>query len=194
MSRIATSRSLAALALTAAAVAVLAGCAGSPEAAPTSSAPTLAPSVPTPTTEPTQSATPQADPTCDTIIPQDVVDDFGNANWTSQPDVFRIGETEIPGGIQCTWGDADVASDHVQMFGWAPIDADTASQQQAALLQQGWFSENGPDGTTYITEDKSTALAPDEDGYGWTYQFGDGWVKFSDTKQGLLLVDWPPSN
>jgi hypothetical protein len=33
-------------------------------------------------------------------------------------------------------------------------------------------------------------MGTDEDGYGMTYLFGDGWVTLSDTKQGLLLVTW----
>ncbi len=192
MTRFCLPRSLATLAVAVAAVALVGCGAAAPETAPSS----VAPSTPAPSGSAPQDAgptpsQPAPDPACDTIIPADVVQAFTDAGWGSQQDVFRIGATEIPGGLTCTWGDLSVASDHVQMFGWAPIDADTAAQQQAALLQEGWFREDGPDGV-YITENKDTVVAPDEDGYGWTYLFGDGWVKFADTKQGLLLVSWPP--
>ena len=45
----------------------------------------------------------------------------------------------------------------------------------------------------YITEAKETTIAVDSEGYGMTYLFGDGWVKLADTKQGLLLIEWPAS-
>ena len=45
----------------------------------------------------------------------------------------------------------------------------------------------------YVTESPETAIATDEEGYGMTYLFGDGWVKLADTKQGLLLIEWPPA-
>lgn len=190
MNRAPRIRALAVLSL--AAVAVLSGCAGSPEPATSTSAPSTAPTKPVTTPTPTETTAPQADPACDTIIPQDVVDDFAKVKWSSISDPFTIGETELPDGILCTWGDVEVASDHVAMYGWAPIDADTATQLQSRMLQEGWVRETGSDGI-YITEDKSTVAAPDDEGYGWTYLFGDGWVKFSDTKQGIVLVEWPPA-
>ena len=36
-----------------------------------------------------------------------------------------------------------------------------------------------------------TAVATDDEGYGLTYLFGDGWVKYADTKQSIALVEWP---
>lgn len=184
-------RTLAGVALALGAAAVLAGCAApEPDPEPTSQAPTSTPTerAPEETTEPTPE--PQADPTCETIIPADVVASFEEANWTFREEVFRVGATEVPDGITCTWGDMSVASDHVQMFGWAPLDADQSAQLQSTLLQEGWLREEGSTGT-YITEDPDTAVAPDDEGYGWTYLFGDGWVTFADTKQGLVLVEWP---
>lgn len=177
----------------AAALVTLAGCAGgapAPSHSPTrTSAGTAAPP---PSATPTTAPTVDADPACDTIIPPEVVSSFDETGWSFRQDVFRAGETEVPGGISCTWGDAEVASDHVQMFGWAPVSADDATQLESELLQQGWVREQGADGV-YITEDPKNASAVDDDGYGWTYLFGDGWVKFADTKQGLLLVEWPPA-
>ena len=43
----------------------------------------------------------------------------------------------------------------------------------------------------YVTESPSTVIAPDENGYGITYLFADGQVTVADTKQGLLLIEWP---
>lgn len=186
-------RTLAGIALAVGAATVLAGCAGSqPEPEPTSQATTTTPTQPAPEETGEETPEPQADPACDTIIPADVVASFEDANWTFREEVFRVGATEVPGGITCTWGDMSVASDHVQMFGWAPLDADRSAQLQSTLLQEGWLSEEGSTGT-YVTEDPDTAVAPDDEGYGWTYLFGDGWVTFADTKQGLVLVEWPPA-
>ena len=57
------------------------------------------------------------------------------------------------------------------------------------MIESGWRREDGADGI-YITEDPQYAMGTDDDGYGMTYLFGDGWVKFADTRQSLLLIDW----
>jgi hypothetical protein len=49
--------------------------------------------------------------------------------------------------------------------------------------------EEVPEGLI-VTESADTTVATDDQGYGLTYLFGDGWVKHADTKQGLLLVTW----
>jgi hypothetical protein len=184
--RVSTALVVAAFALTATA------CASTPE--PQASATTPAPvaSSPTPTAEPEEPTAPAADPTCETIIAEDVVADFESIGWTVMADTFRIGEIELTDGIQCMWGDFTTVSDHVQIFGWAEISADDAETAQDALLDEGWILEEGTEGI-YITESPDTAVATDEDGYGITYLFGDGWVKIADTKQGLILIEWPPA-
>ena len=58
-----------------------------------------------------------------------------------------------------------------------------------ALVAQGWKVEETPEGL-FVTESADTTVATDDQGYGLTYLFGDGWVKYADTKQGLLLVTW----
>jgi hypothetical protein len=182
-----------------AAVAIaLAGCAQDAPTAP-------APSTPPPATEQPQGADPQgdeqggqqtpepaADPTCETIIPAEVVDQFESVGWSAEPEEFRIGATVVPEGIQCVWGDYSVATDHVQIFGWAPLDAETAATLQAELETQGWIREE-QDGAVFLTEDPAYAIATDDQGYGMTYGFGDGWVTLADTKQSLVLVSWPPA-
>ena len=144
---------------------------------------------PSPEPSPTGSTAPTADPTCETIIPAATVEDFDSVGWTARAEPFRIGELEIDGGVQCIWGDFTTATDHVQIYGWAPISADDADEAQNALVAQGWKVEETPEGLI-VTESADTTVATDDQGYGLTYLFGDGWVKYADTKQGLLLVTW----
>lgn len=171
---------------------VLAGC-STPADPSVEPPPALTPA--TSTTAPhtaSPSAEPVPDPTCDAIIPATTVADFASVGWSVKAQPFRIGAEEIPGGVQCTWGDYTTATDHVQIFGWAPIAAADAETAQATLVGEGWKKEEGTAGV-YVTEAANSAIATDADGYGVTYLFGDGWVTFADTKQGLLLVEWPPA-
>jgi hypothetical protein len=148
---------------------------------------------PTPTPSPTSTAAPAADPQCDTIIPSSTVEDFDSVGWTVRAEPFRIGELEIPDGVQCIWGDFTPATDHVQIFGWAPISEEDAEDAQDELVAMKWRVEETPEGTI-VTESAETTVATDADGYGLTYLFGEGWVKYADTKQGLLLVVWPAAS
>lgn len=179
---------LGSIVLTAVALIALSGCAGSPAAdAPSSPAP--APTSPTPTPSVTATAAPAGQPTCETIIPEATVEDFGSVGWTVRAEPFRLGELELDGGVQCVWGDFTTATDHVQIYGWAPIAAEDADDARDELVARGWRVEEAPEGTI-ITESADTTVATDAEGYGLTYLFGDGWVKYADTKQGLLLVTW----
>ena len=54
----------------------------------------------------------------------------------------------------------------------------------------GWIADQAS-GNSFITEDPMQALSVDDDGYGMTYQFGDGWVTVADVKQSLLLIQRP---
>jgi hypothetical protein len=145
---------------------------------------------PEPSAEPTDAAAGD-EPTCETIIPEATVADFESVGWTARADPFYIGELEIPEGLTCVWADFEgPAGDHLQMFGWAPIDADAAADAQQSLADEGWVRETGSDGV-YLTENPETAIAKDDQGYGMTYLFGDGWVTIADTKQGLVLIEWP---
>jgi hypothetical protein len=147
---------------------------------------------PEPSAEPTE-AVPIEDPTCETLISDQIVADFESVGWTARADPFYLGDREIPEGLQCMWADfAGQAGDHVQIFGWAPITADDAADAQDDLVSQGWVREDGDEGV-YITQDPEMTIAPDAEGYGMTYLFGDGWVIVADTKQGLILVEWPPA-
>lgn len=167
--------------------ALLAGCSGpGPDEAPTVTS-TPAPSR---TADPIPTVSAAADPACDTIITRSLVDTFTAEGWTAKKEPFLAADITLPGGIICTWGDFTVGSDHVQIFGWAPATSAQQDAIRAQLLSQGWQLADDATGA-YITESSATAIAKDRDGYGMTYQFGDGWVRFADTKQGLLLIEWP---
>ena len=170
------------------------GCASSDGTEPGSGqSPAPVATSPTPTPSPTSTAAPAADPQCDTIIPSSTVEDFDSVGWTVRAEPFRVGELEIPEGVQCIWGDFSTATDHVQIFGWAPISEDDADEAEDQLVAMKWRVEETPEGTI-VTESAETTVATDADGYGLTYLFGEGWVKYADTKQGLLLVVWPAAS
>jgi hypothetical protein len=176
----------------AASVLLLVGCAPAADApAPTSTASVIAPSSPAATSS---TPTPDADatPTCETLILPEVVESLTAQGWTAETDTFRIGATEVPDGLWCVWGDYSVASDHVQIYGWAPVDETTARTARETLISSGWRVVPDSSGD-FVTESADTVLAPDDEGYGMTYRFGDGWVTVSDTKQGLLLIQRPGS-
>ena len=170
----------------------LTSCAASPDPAPTAPSQNAAPSS-TPTPTPTK-ITPVERPedlSCETLIAPDVVAAFVEAGWEAQEDVFRIGSREFPDGLWCIWGAAGDVTASLQIYGWAGIDPAEAEEAQAELTDGGWVAEETPDGV-YVTENPDTTVATDDDGYGMTFLFGDGWVAVADTKEGLLVIE-PPS-
>lgn len=176
-----------------AAAAVLAAC-SAPPASEHTPEPTVAESTAPPlsTPEPSPSVTAAGESTCESILLPETVADLEGYGWTAQETPFYAGAVELTGGIHCTWGDYTVASDHVQIYGWAPITDAQSETAQQELLSSGWTREDSADGI-YITESADTAIATDGEGYGITYLFGDGWVTISDTKQGLVLIEPPVS-
>jgi hypothetical protein len=181
-------------ALVLAATVLLTACAGPPSTAPDQ---TPTPLATEPAPEPSTTVEPEPpasdEPTCETLIGESVVADFESLGWTSQAEPFYIGSFEVAEGLQCVWADFEgPAGDHGQMFGWARISDEDAASSQAELISQGWIREEGPEGI-YITESPDTTISTDEEGYGMTYLFAAGWVKLADTKQGLLLIEWPKS-
>ncbi|MDQ0645272.1 hypothetical protein [Microbacterium murale] len=171
----------------------LSACTAAPEPTPTPTPPPTETATPAPepsvseTPEPEE--TPQAAPTCETIIAPSTVTALSDHGWTHREHQFRLGEDVVEGGIQCVWGDYTVASDHVQVFGWAPMDQAASNTAQQKLLSAGWQRADS-DGHVYITENPDTAFAVDEEGFGMTYEFGDGWVTVADTRRGLVLVEF----
>ena len=168
---------------------LVAGCASAPapRPAPQTSTPASSPSA---TSAPTPTQTVAAAPTCETLILPSLVEQFEAHGWTAKQDVFRVGNLTLDDGLSCVWGDASVASDHVQVFGWAPISDADATAARSQLIAAGWKSVPDTSGD-FLTEDPAKALAKDSDGYGLTYQFGDGWALLADTKQSLLLIQRP---
>ncbi len=77
----------------------------------------------------------------------------------------------------------------MQIFGWAPIDDATVRGERktsSPRLEAGERRHGD-----YVTENPTGSAGRGADGYGLTYLFGDGWVKFADTRQSLLLVETP---
>ncbi len=181
-----TSAALGALLLTVA----LVSCAATPQDAPSPTPDSPQPS-PTATADTAATPTPSAatEPACDTIVSAGTVKALTDQGWSFEEKEFVVGGVTLADGLLCFWADYSVASDHGQLYGWSTISAEDATAAQASLLGEGWSREDGADGI-YITENPEFAMGTDEDGYGMTYLFGDGWVKFADTRQGLILIEW----
>lgn len=188
--------------LTASALALsLSACtASAPELDPSPSAPSAPTAAPEPTPAatpaaiedvPTPSPTPTEAPTCESIIAPSTIEVLADQGWTYREHPFLVGSEELAGGLSCVWGDYDVPSDNVQVFGWAPIGPGDANRAQQLLLADGW-DRLDEDGHTYFTEDRSSvSIQTDDDGFGTTYEFGDGWVILADTRQSLALITRP---
>lgn len=190
-----TARPWLAAAITAAML-TLAACGSGADPDPTPDATAAPPPAPSPTTAPSEQPEPEpeqpAELTCESIIPTAVVDEFEAAGWTFREDIIRIGAVEVADSVHCVWGDFSTANDLVVVFASGLISPADAQIAQEELRGSGWIFEDGDDGTVYVTEDPAHGLfTEDEDGYGMTYLFGDGWLTFADTKQGLLLVTPP---
>ncbi len=171
----------------------LSGCATGATPAPTESVVTTAP---TPTETAAATSTPIAEPTsdavtCDTLVAEDVVADLSAKGWTFKEEPFTAGSLTLEGGLQCMWADFTTASGNLFLFGWSPVTAEEAEEAQEQLVADGWTVEQADGGGVYVTEDGTRAPTVDEDGYGMTYEFGDGWVTVADTKQNLLLIERP---
>ncbi|WP_060915159.1 hypothetical protein [Microbacterium oleivorans] len=163
------------------------GCApqGGPSTAPGASASPDAPGAPpvaSPTIDP-------EDVTCENMLSSETVDTFTATGWTVREDPFVILDLELPQGTSCTWGDfTSPTNDDLVLFGWSPISDADASATRTALEAEGWLLEDDSRGVL-VTEDPASALRVDDEGYGMTYLFREGWVEVSDTKQGLDLID-----
>lgn len=174
------------------AAATLTACAApQPKPAATAPAPTITPQEGTGSNvpEPDETAEPSV-ATCENLLPATLVEQFEEMGWTYQQSQLFGVDAPLPDSIQCTWGDYEShSSEAVQIYAWSPIDDATATGMQEALVAQGWTLERDGE-TVYITAgDRSSAV--DENGYGMTYMFVDGSVSYADTKQGLLLLQWP---
>lgn len=172
-------------------IAALTACAA-PEASPATPTPDRVTPSPVATPEPAASTAPEPpaeELTCESMISAGTVTALTDAGWTAQSKEFVVGGVELTDGLLCFWADYSVGSDHGQLYGWSPTTSEEAGDAQAGLLAEGWKREDDAAGV-YFTEDPQYSMGTDADGYGMTYLFGDGWVKFADTRQGLILVEW----
>ncbi|MBN9176069.1 MAG: nitrate ABC transporter substrate-binding protein [Microbacterium sp.] len=191
-----TPRSFASLAAVGIAALLLTGCgAGSADPAPTATVGTDAPTTAPTDAQPDPTPGPDAsgiDATCDSIVVADVHEQLVSKGWSFKETPFAAAGVTLDDGLQCTWADFTKPSGNLLLFGWAPLTSDQATKIQNTLEQQGWKRESEGD-YVYLTQDASQAPTVDENGYGMTYEFGDGWVTLSDTKQNLLLIQRPQS-
>ena len=169
----------------------LAGCAGSSAPVPT----IAAPSTPPAGSDPSPSATPTVDAveiTCESLVTPDTLDELTAQGWEVKEEPFVVDDITLAAGMQCTWGDFSTANGNLLLFGWAPVTDDEADAMQDALTADGWRTEEDPEGLV-VTAPEGEGLTFDDEGYGQTYRFGDGWVTVADTKQNLLLIQRPAS-
>ncbi|WP_298942129.1 nitrate ABC transporter substrate-binding protein [uncultured Microbacterium sp.] len=142
---------------------------------------------PTPTSTATAGA---ADATCESLVAGELLTDLTAQGWTYREETFTVGDIPLDEGVQCMWADFTAANSISLLVGWSPIADADAERAQELLVAQGWSVEETASGA-YVTEDPSRSLTVDENGYGMTYEFGEGWVTVSDTKQNLLLIERP---
>ena len=128
--------------------------------------------------------------TCETLIAPGLADDLTDLGWEAREEPFMVGSTELDGGLQCKWGDPDGGADAMQLYAWAPVEDDVAAELEDALEAEGWVREE-EESRVILTENPETAFQTDDEGYGFTYAFGDGAVTFADTKAGLDVIRWP---
>lgn len=174
--------------LATAAIVLLAGCAPSTPADSATPVSTAAPSSPVATPEATASAPALPDATCENIIGEASFTELESSGWEYQQEPFFIAGTEIADGVYCSWTNPAEQGGNIPVFGWAPLTAAEASEAQDALEADGWISEDGEDGV-FFTENPDFALTVDENGYGMTYFFGEGYAQVADVKAGLVVIE-----
>lgn len=178
---------VASLAVVMSAITALSGCSANAHP-PASSAPTAAASAPA---RPSPAST--THPTCTGILTVGTVHALTQAGWSPRQDPFYIGNMRMSGGIQCTWGDPRHPTDDVQLYGWAPTTPARTRAAEQELDASGW-RRLVDGGDTCYTAVGGMITTADSDGFGMTYCFAGDHVTVADTRQGLLLVRWPPSS
>lgn len=206
-------RALTAASLALSAALILAGCSGSDAntapaetAAPAASAaPTAEPAAP-PAAEATPEPTAAEKLTCAQMIPESVATALTAQGWTATESAMYAGSSPILDSLVCTW--APAGSFAGQMYGVGRVTDAEANQLRSDLNIQGWVTEESSEGVYYSAPVAPTPVAPSAtpgatsapvpnapsaNMAGFTYLFGDGWVKYSDTRDGLLLIVTPVS-
>lgn len=178
------------LALLAASTLVATGCAGAPDSGEAASAApaSAAPASPSAAPEPTETTATVAPATCENIISPSALESFKTEGWSAEDEPFTVAAVTLADGISCTWTNAQQAGGAILVFGWSPITAEQTAQAEQSLEADGWTAEPTDEGLM-VTIDPNMAITVDDEGFGETYLFGDGWVIMAGTKQNLILVD-----
>jgi hypothetical protein len=156
--------------------------AGSAEASPS---PSAGESQPAPTWD---------NPTCDNTITADSLARYQAAGWTGQvrDQTWLIGGRPAKNGILCQWmEDHSVVPDNFTWLGWAPA-ADAEAMITDLILEGGWRREDATEGIYVTADDAQMMPIVDADGYGATYLFVDGQVRYASTKSELVSITAPP--
>jgi len=174
-----SSRHLATAAVTLVVLAALTACSATPAstAAPTSSATTTPSVTPTPTDAPAEQIS-LPDYTCETILPDVILDEFSKTKGFDLKDDFvdrmrALGSTLVSfvdySGVLCQWGTAD--KDGVS-YGFSPITEEQSTKQRETLKTDGFVETSNDYGVLVTNPDKAITD---------TYQFTDGyWFYASD--------------
>lgn len=182
------------LAVAALAAVSLASCA--PEAPTSEGAPSTPPAAapaptaqdPAATPQPIETGVPADEVTCETLVLPSTRETFESSGWSVEQADLTILEDTLAGGIECTWADFSIQSNDRVVLGWAPVAPDVAVGLQDGLEAEGWLREDEGE-TVYLTE--PNPLTVDENGYGYTYEFSEGWVAMADWKANLPLIETP---
>lgn len=135
-----------------------------------------------------------ADPTCDNTMTSEALARYQAAGWTGEPQdrVWLIGGVAAEGGILCQWmEDHSVATDNFTWIGWAPA-VDAEAMVNDLVLEGGWRREDAPEGIYMTADDAQMMPIVDAEGYGTTYLFTGGQVRYASTKAELVSITAPP--
>jgi hypothetical protein len=116
------------------------------------------------------------------------------AGWTGQvrDQAWLIAGMPVADGILCQWmEDHTVATDNFTFLGWAPV-ADAEAMISDLILEGGWRREDAAEGIYVTADDAQMMPIVDAEGYGTTYLFVDGQVRYASTKSELASITAPP--
>ena len=171
------------------------GCStGGPVAAPTQTANETPSAVSTPTETsdptPTEAAPPVEEaiaPTCENIVSADVLAEMQGFGWipTLEPWVLP---GDVEAGILCTWDltSPPAPADSASRYGWAALTPGEEAQVIAALGEDAALIREEVDGDLrFVSPDGPNT---DAEGFGYTFIFSGGNVRYSITKADALTV------
>ncbi|CDK00547.1 putative Nitrate/sulfonate/bicarbonate ABC transporter periplasmic protein [Microbacterium sp. C448] len=139
-------------------------------------------------------AAPSIELTCDNTMSPDALARYQAAGWTGQvrDQTWLIAGEPVTDGILCQWmEDHSVATDNFTWLGWAPV-ADAEATISDLILEGGWRREDAAEGIYITADDAQMMPIVDAEGYGTTYLFVDGQVRYASTKSELGSITAPP--